>query len=74
MTKAESYTSPGELEVSRSFSKHLGPRFAGAGLRLQFHYNRDPGIHFKTSVSDEYRNVILHGISDAMKERFPRLT
>ena len=58
--------------MSSSFSKHLGPRFMGAGLRLQFHYMGDPGIHFKTNVSAEYREAILRGISDAMKERFPR--
>jgi len=39
----------------------------GAGLRLQFHYIGDPGIHFKTNVSGEYRDAILREISDAMQ-------
>lgn len=71
MTDAESYTRMGGLEVSGSFRKHVGPTFIGAGLRLQFHTG-EPGIHFKTNVSEEYQNAILQGINDAMRERFPR--
>lgn len=43
----------------------------GAGLRLQFHYNQTPGIHFKTAVCEEYREAILKGIKDGMSIRFP---
>lgn len=53
------------------FSKHLGPRFMGAGLRLQFLYNAEPGVHFKAKVSEEYREAILRGIRDAMSAGFP---
>lgn len=63
--------SPGPVEVYGYFKKHLGPRFMGAGLRLQFHYNQTPGIHFKTVVSEEYRGAILKGIKDGMSIRFP---
>ncbi|MFZ1141455.1 MAG: hypothetical protein WAN76_19910 [Candidatus Sulfotelmatobacter sp.] len=62
---------PGEVEVYAHFSKHLGPRFVGAGVRLQFHYNQIPGIHLKVSVREEYRAAILKGITDAMSIRFP---
>jgi hypothetical protein len=63
---------PGQVEVYGQFSKHLGPRFMGAGLRLQFHYNQtSPGIYFKVAVSDEYRDAILKGIKDGMSLRFP---
>jgi len=64
-------TAPGEVEVYGQFSKHLGPRFMGAGLRLQFHYNQPPGIHFRVAVGDEYRDAILKGIRDGMSLRFP---
>lgn len=63
---------PGELEVYSNFSIHLGPRFEAAGLRIQFHYNQTPGIHFKVPVSDEYRGAILKGIEDGMARRFPK--
>jgi hypothetical protein len=63
--------SPGELEVYGCFSKHLGPRFMGAGLRLQFHYNQEPGVHFKVKAREEYREAILRGIRDAMSVKFP---
>jgi len=62
---------PGEVEVYSQFSRHLGPRFMGAGLRLQFHYNQTPGVHFKVDVNDEYREPILKGIKDGMSVRFP---
>lgn len=63
--------SPGEVEVYAHFSKHLGPRFMGAGLKVQFHYNQAPGIHYKVAVNEEYRTTILKGIEDGMAIRFP---
>ena len=57
---------PGELELYLYYSIHLGPRFEAAGLRIQFHYNQAPGIHFKVDVADEYRGAILKGIEDGM--------
>src|SRR5688572_2136276 len=62
---------PGEIEMYSYFSQHLGGRFEAAGLRVQFHYNQTPGIHFKVQVSDEYRNEILRGIQNGMALRFP---
>jgi hypothetical protein len=62
---------PGEVEVYGHFRKHLGPRSMGAGLRLQFHYNQIPGIHFKVAVSEEYKGAILKGIKEGMSARFP---
>ena len=55
-----------------SFSQHLGPRFEAAGLRVQFHYNETPGIHFRVPVSEEYRDSILRGIQDSMASKFPQ--
>ena len=63
--------SPGQVEVYGHFSKHLGPRFIGAGLRIEFHYNQSPGIDFKAEASDEYRPAIMKGIRDGMAARFP---
>lgn len=62
---------PGEVEVYGTFSKHLGPRFSGAGLAVQFHYNQEPGIHFKADVPSDYRGAILKGLNDGMAIRFP---
>jgi hypothetical protein len=62
---------PGQVEVYGHFSKHLGPRYMAAGLRLQFHDNQIPGIHFKVAVSEEYREAITKGIEDGMSFRFP---
>lgn len=42
-----------------------------AGLRVQFHYNQKPGIHFKVQPLEEYRSAILTGIKDGMAARFP---
>ena len=42
-----------------------------AGLRVQFHYNQLPGIHFKAQPHEEYRNAILKGIEEGMAARFP---
>ncbi len=64
-------STPGEIELSAWYSMHLGPRFEGAGLTLQFHYNQEPGIHFKVESSAEYRDAILNGIKDGMALRFP---
>src|SRR5258706_1497640 len=63
---------PGEVEVYGSFSKHLGPRFSGAGVGVQFHYNQEAGIHFKVDVPPEYRDAILKGLRDAIAARFPK--
>jgi hypothetical protein len=63
--------SPGELEVSGTFRLHLGPRFQGAGLTVQFHYNQIPGIDFKANVREEYRAAILKGLNEGMTLRFP---
>ena len=64
-------TTPGEVEVYGTFSKHMGPRFVGAGLAVQFHYNQVPGTHFKAEVPSEYRDAILKGLQDTMGIRFP---
>ena len=61
---------PGEVEVYGTFRKHLGPRFSGAGLAVQFHYNQAPGIHFKAGVPSEYREAIIKGLNDGMALRF----
>lgn len=65
------YDSPGEIELLAAFSRHLGPRFEAAGLRIQFHYNQIPGIHFKVEPTLEYRASILQGLQDGMASRFP---
>lgn len=64
---------PGEIELVGNFNRHLGPRCEGAGLRIQFHYNQTPGIHFKTQVQDAYRTAIMKGLEDGLKLRFPDL-
>ena len=44
----------------------------GAGLRVQFHYNQKPGIHFKVpQPCEEYHRAILNGIKKGMATRFP---
>jgi hypothetical protein len=62
---------PGEIEISCFYRNHLGPRMEAAGLRVQFHYNQKPGIHFKVKPCEEYRSAILKGIEEAMAARFP---
>ena len=62
---------PGEVGHYAQYSKHLGPRYEGAGLRIQFHYNQVPGIHFKTSPPEEYREAILKGLQEGLAVRFP---
>lgn len=43
-----------------------------AGLRVQFHFNQKPGIHFKVlQPCEEYYGAILNGIKDGMAARFP---
>ena len=42
-----------------------------AGLRIQFHYNQPPGVHFKVEPPDEYRAAIVRGIKDGLALRFP---
>jgi hypothetical protein len=66
-----SFIKPGEVELVSYFSRHLGPRFEAAGLRVQFHYNQQPGIHFKVEPSEEYREAILKGLREGMALRFP---
>jgi hypothetical protein len=61
----------GNMEVTCSYRIHLGPRFEAAGLRIQFHYNQAPGVHFKIRPSEEYQSAILKGIDEGMKARFP---
>ena len=34
------------MEVTSAFRIHVGPRFIGAGLTVQFHSNQARGIHF----------------------------
>ena len=65
------HVAPGEVELSAYFRKHLGPRFEAAGLRVQFHYNQPPGIHFKIAAPEEYREAIIRGIRDGLALRFP---
>ena len=62
---------PGEVEHCAYYSKHLGPRVQAAGLRVQFHYNQVPGIHFKVSPPEEYRGAILKGLQEGLALRFP---
>ena len=59
------------MEIYGYFKRHLGPRMSGAGLRVQFHYNQPSGIHYKTSVSEEYKSAIVKGLEDGMAIRFP---
>ena len=42
-----------------------------AGLRVQFHNNQEPGIHFRVQPPEEFRSAILKGIEDGMAARFP---
>jgi len=64
-------TLPGEVEVYCSYKQHRGPRMEAAGLRVQFHYNQKPGIHFKVEPREEYRRAIVRGIEEGMAARFP---
>ena len=50
---------------------HLGPRYEAAGLRIQFHYNQAPGIHFRIEPPAEYRDSIVQGLRDGLASRFP---
>jgi GNAT superfamily N-acetyltransferase len=62
---------PRELEMASQYRQHLGPRFESAGIRIQFHRNQPPGIHFKVDAAEEYRPSILKGIEDGLQLRFP---
>ena len=42
-----------------------------AGLRVQFHDNQEPGVHFKVHPGEEYRSAILRGINEGVAARFP---
>ena len=65
------HITPGEVELSCLYKSHLGPRYEGAGLRIQFHYNQPPGIHFKVTPREEYAEPILKGLEDGLRLRFP---
>ncbi len=60
-----------EGELYSYFKIHLGPRFEAAGLRIQFHYNQPPGIHFKVMPSEGFRAPILKGLQEGLMSRFP---
>ena len=62
---------PGEVELVAEFSRHLGPKCETAGLRIQFHYNQEPGIHFKAQPRAEYRASIIRGLQEGLAMRFP---
>lgn len=62
---------PGEVEHYSFYSSHFGPRFESAGLRVQFHSNQEPGFHFKTQVSGEYKVAILKGLQEGLALHFP---
>jgi hypothetical protein len=62
---------PGEVEHYAFFSAHLGPRFQSAGLRVQFHYNQGPGIHFIAQPPEEYADAITKGLSHGLARYFP---
>lgn len=62
---------PGEVEHLTWFSQHLGPRFQTAGLRVQFHYDQAPGVHFQVEPPKEYEAAIIKGIEDGLTECFP---
>lgn len=64
-------SAPGEIELCSFYRRHLGPRMEAAGLRVQFHYNQKPGVHFKVEPPEAYRAAILRGIEQGMAERFP---
>ena len=66
-----SQITPAEVELMSHFNRHLGPKFEAAGLRGQFHYNQEPGIHCKSEPSVEYRAAILAGLQEGMALRFP---
>ncbi len=59
------------MELYSYFSIHHGPRYSAAGLRVQFHYNQVPGIHFKVPPPEEYREAILRGLQEGLTLRFP---
>ena len=62
---------PSGVEHHAYYRAHLGPRFEAAGLRVQFHGNQTPGIHFKVSPREEYREFIVMGLQDGLALRFP---
>jgi hypothetical protein len=64
-------STPGEIEVCGFYRRHLGPRMEAAGLRVQFHYNQKPGVHFKVEPPEEYRAAILRGIEHGTAARYP---
>lgn len=65
------HISPGEIELNCGYNHHLGGRIEGAGLRIQFHYNQPPGIHFKVEPPWDYGEAILKGLKEGLALRFP---
>ena len=63
-------TLPGEVEIEAFFRAHI-VRMVSAGLRVQFHYNQAPGIHFKVDPPEAYREAIVRGLEDGLACRFP---
>lgn len=64
-------SSPGEIELYGHYRQHLGPRCEAAGLRIQFHLNQEPGIHFKVPPPEQFEESILRGIRDGLDACFP---
>lgn len=62
---------PGEVEHYAFFNSHLGPRFQSAGLKVQFHYNQEPGIHFIVHPPEKYADAIKKGLSQGLALYFP---
>jgi len=62
---------PGEVEHYAFFSAHLGPRFQSAGLRVQFHCNQEPGIHFIVQPPKDYAEAIMKGLRHGLTRYFP---
>ena len=64
--------SPDYLEVYGHFRLYVGPRYIGAGLRLDFCHDQPPGIHFKVQpLEEECRDLIVRGLQEGMALRFP---
>ncbi len=62
---------PVEIELYSHFIQHRGPKLEAAGLRVQFHGNQAPGIHFKLRAANGYCVAIKRGIEEGMASRFP---
>lgn len=62
---------PGEVEHYAFFKSHLGSRFESASLKVQFHYNQEPGMHFIVQPPEEYADAIRKGLSQLLALYFP---